>query len=101
VAESVAESVAGTDARATALARGWSCRAELDETERRETGYEGSDILGPGIKTIIFPVNDLAGAQAPFRDLPGVEPYADEPYYVGFKAGDQEIGLDPTATRRA
>ena len=25
----------------------------------------------------------------------GVEPYADEAYYVGFRVGDQEIGLDP------
>jgi predicted enzyme related to lactoylglutathione lyase len=27
----------------------------------------------------------------------GVEPYADMPYYVGFRVGDQEIGLDPNA----
>jgi predicted enzyme related to lactoylglutathione lyase len=27
--------------------------------------------------------------------LLGVEPYADAPYYVGFKVGNQEIGLDP------
>ncbi len=25
----------------------------------------------------------------------GTEPYADTPYYVGFRVGDQEIGLDP------
>ncbi len=25
----------------------------------------------------------------------GVEPYADAPYYVGFKVGSQDIGLDP------
>lgn len=24
-----------------------------------------------------------------------MEPYADQPYYVGFRLGDQEIGLDP------
>jgi hypothetical protein len=39
--------------------------------------------MGPGIKTIVFPVEDLAGAKALFRNLLGVEPYADEPYYVG------------------
>jgi predicted enzyme related to lactoylglutathione lyase len=27
--------------------------------------------------------------------LLGVEPYVDEAYYVGFRVGDQEIGLDP------
>ncbi len=25
-----------------------------------------------------------------------MEPYADQPYYVGFRVGDQEIGLDPS-----
>ena len=25
----------------------------------------------------------------------GVEPYVDGAYYVGFRVGDQEIGLDP------
>lgn len=27
----------------------------------------------------------------------GIEPYADTPYYVGFRTGDLEIGLDPNA----
>jgi hypothetical protein len=27
----------------------------------------------------------------------GVEPYIDEPYYVGYRVGDMEIGLDPNA----
>jgi predicted enzyme related to lactoylglutathione lyase len=48
-----------------------------------------------GVKTIIIPVRDLAGAKALYGTVLGVEPYADEPYYVGFRVGDQEIGLDP------
>jgi len=48
-----------------------------------------------GIRTIIYPVKDIARAKALFSKLSGVEPYADEPYYVGFRIGDQEIGLDP------
>jgi predicted enzyme related to lactoylglutathione lyase len=48
-----------------------------------------------GIKTIIYPVKDIARAKAQFSKLVGVEPYADEPYYVGYKVGDQDIGLDP------
>lgn len=51
--------------------------------------------MGQGIKTIMFPVKDLPGAKALFQDLLGVEPYADEPYYVGFRVDGQEIGLDP------
>jgi predicted enzyme related to lactoylglutathione lyase len=48
-----------------------------------------------GIKTIIVPVKDLAAAKALYTALLGVEPYADAPYYVGFRVGEQEIGLDP------
>ena len=32
--------------------------------------------------------------------LLGVEPYVDEAYYVGFRVGDQEIGLDPHGHRK-
>ncbi|MFJ6834320.1 VOC family protein [Streptomyces sp. NPDC091209] len=48
-----------------------------------------------GVKTIIYPVKDIAKAKALFTALLGVEPYADEPYYVGFKDAGQDVGLDP------
>jgi predicted enzyme related to lactoylglutathione lyase len=48
-----------------------------------------------GVKTIIYPVEDLARAKALFRELLGVEPYMDEAYYVGFNVAGQDIGLDP------
>lgn len=48
-----------------------------------------------GIKTVICPVKDLAAATALYRQLLGTDPYAESPYYVGFRVGDQEIGLDP------
>lgn len=49
-----------------------------------------------GLKTITYPVKDLARAKALFGVLLGVEPYADEAYYVGFRpAGGPEVGLDP------
>jgi predicted enzyme related to lactoylglutathione lyase len=49
----------------------------------------------PVIGTIIFPVKDLDKAKAFYGALLGTEPYADQPYYVGYRVGDQEIGLDP------
>lgn len=52
-----------------------------------------------GVKTIIYPVKDLAGAKTLYRALLGVEPYADQPYYVGFKVDGQDIGLDPNGHR--
>ena len=51
--------------------------------------------MAEGIRVIAFPVKDLNQAKALYGKLLGVEPYADSPYYVGFRIGDQEIGLDP------
>ncbi|HVU14497.1 MAG TPA: VOC family protein [Phototrophicaceae bacterium] len=41
----------------------------------------------------VFPVADFAKAKAVYTKLLGIEPYADSPYYVGYRIGDQEIGL--------
>jgi predicted enzyme related to lactoylglutathione lyase len=51
--------------------------------------------MNQGIRTVIYPVKDIAQAKTLYSKLLGVEPYADEAYYVGFRVGDQEIGLDP------
>ena len=51
--------------------------------------------MNKGIRTVVYPVKDLARSKAAFRELLGVEPYVDQAYYVGFKIGDQDIGLDP------
>ncbi len=51
--------------------------------------------MNQGVKTVIYPVKDLAKAKAFFTKLFGVEPYADSSYYVGYKVGDIDIGLDP------
>jgi predicted enzyme related to lactoylglutathione lyase len=51
--------------------------------------------MNEGIQTIIYPVKDIVQAKALFSKLLGVEPYVDAPYYVGFKVGGQDIGLDP------
>ncbi|MFI0410874.1 VOC family protein [Actinomadura sp. 3N508] len=55
--------------------------------------------MNEGVKTIIYPVQDLAKAKALFGRLLGVEPTADAPYYVGYDIGDQHIGLDPHGHR--
>ncbi|MER0443832.1 VOC family protein [Streptomyces sp. NPDC006711] len=48
-----------------------------------------------GIKTVLHPVTDLAAAKAVYTALLGVEPTSDAPYYVGYEAGGQQIGLVP------
>jgi predicted enzyme related to lactoylglutathione lyase len=51
--------------------------------------------MSQGIGVVVYPVADVGAAKELYAGLLGVEPYADQPYYVGFKVGDQEIGLDP------
>jgi predicted enzyme related to lactoylglutathione lyase len=52
-------------------------------------------LMNHTIQTIIYPVTDLKAAKAIFAGLLGVKPYMDEAYYVGFRVGGQDIGLDP------
>ena len=44
---------------------------------------------------IVHPAPDLDAAKRLFGTLLGAEPYADTAYYVGYRIGDLEIGLDP------
>jgi predicted enzyme related to lactoylglutathione lyase len=48
-----------------------------------------------GIKTVLHPVSDLATAKVVYTALLGVPPQTDGPYYVGFEAAGQHIGLVP------
>ena len=48
-----------------------------------------------GVKTVLHPVSDLEKAKAVYTALLGVPPQTDGPYYVGFEAAGQQIGLVP------
>jgi predicted enzyme related to lactoylglutathione lyase len=48
-----------------------------------------------GIQTVLHPVSDLAKAKEVYTALLGVEPTSDAPYYVGYEAAGQQIGLVP------
>jgi len=48
-----------------------------------------------GIKTVLHPVSDLAAAKPVYAALLGVAAQTDGPYYVGFDAAGQHIGLVP------
>ena len=50
------------------------------------------------IQLIIYPTKDLAAAKDFYGTFLGTEPYVDGDYYVGYKVGDIEIGLDPNGT---
>jgi predicted enzyme related to lactoylglutathione lyase len=48
-----------------------------------------------GIKTVLHPVSDLTAAKAVYTALLGFPPQHDAPYYVGYEAEGQHIGLVP------
>lgn len=51
-----------------------------------------------GLRTALYPTPDLARATAWYATAFGVEPYFQEPYYVGFQVGGFELGLIPDGT---
>lgn len=51
-----------------------------------------------GLRTVIYPAPDLAAAKTWWSEFLGVDPYFDEPFYVGFNIGGYELGLLPDAT---
>ena len=48
-----------------------------------------------GLRTVIYKSPDLALAKTWYRDVFGITPYFDEPFYVGYNVGGYELGLDP------
>ena len=48
-----------------------------------------------GLRTAIYTADDLPRATAWYRSVLGVEPYFDQPFYVGFNVGGFELGLIP------
>jgi predicted enzyme related to lactoylglutathione lyase len=49
-----------------------------------------------GAKTLLHPVSDVEKAKAVYAALLGTPPQTDDPYYVGFEAEGQHIGLVPS-----
>lgn len=47
------------------------------------------------LRTVIYHVNDLAAAKSWYIKATGINPYFDEPFYVGFDINGFELGLDP------
>lgn len=53
------------------------------------------DSTTQGIKTVLHPVSDVEAAKKVYTALLGVPPQSDAPYYVGYEAAGQQIGLVP------
>ncbi len=48
-----------------------------------------------GLRTTIYKVNDIAKAKEWYIKAFQTQPYFDQPFYVGFRIGGYELGLQP------
>jgi predicted enzyme related to lactoylglutathione lyase len=48
-----------------------------------------------GLRTVIYPVGDVAAGKEFYNRVLGIAPYFDEPFYVGYSVGGFELGLIP------
>lgn len=49
------------------------------------------------VKSVIYPSQNLEEDKKFWTKATGMEPYFDQPYYVGFSINGCELGLDPNA----
>ena len=49
-----------------------------------------------GLRTAIYHVDDIEKGKAWYSEVLGIQPYFDQPFYVGFNVGGYELGLQPT-----
>jgi predicted enzyme related to lactoylglutathione lyase len=54
-----------------------------------------------GLRTAIYYVPDIEQAKAWYRSVLGIDPYFDQPFYVGFNVGGFELGLHPAGAEQA
>ena len=54
-----------------------------------------------GLRTAIYRVPNLTKAKSWYSKILGIEPYFDQPFYVGFNVGGYELGLDPDPSSSA
>lgn len=55
----------------------------------------GARTMLHGLRTVVYKVDDLEKAKKWYTAVLGFEPYFDQPFYVGYKVGGFELGLDP------
>jgi predicted enzyme related to lactoylglutathione lyase len=51
-----------------------------------------------GLRTVVYPVPELAQASVWYARVLEKAPYFDQPFYVGFEVGGFELGLVPDGT---
>lgn len=49
-----------------------------------------------GLRTVVYKVKDMEAAKSWYSKALEIEPYFDEPFYIGFNVAGYELGLQPT-----
>src|ERR1700752_790842 len=49
-----------------------------------------------GLRTAIYHVDDIEKGKQWYSEVFGIQPYFDEPFYVGFNVAGYELGLQPS-----
>lgn len=49
------------------------------------------------IKLLVYPIKDVEKAKAFYGKFLGIEPYVASAYYIGYRVGEMEVGLDPNS----
>jgi predicted enzyme related to lactoylglutathione lyase len=70
-------------------------RMRVHGQQHSRSGVTMASSTTQGIKTVLHPVTDVEKSKPVYTALLGVEPMADAPYYVGYEAEGQQIGLVP------
>src|SRR3954465_4634333 len=70
-----------------------SCGAHVARTSKSIGG-----VMIQGLRTVIYPVNDITKGKEWYAQVPGRAPLLAEPFYVGFSVGGFELGLIPDGT---
>ena len=63
------------------------------KSKNKKTEMEKTQFLG--LRTTIYKVGDITNAKKWYSKAFGIEPYFDQPFYVGFNIGGFELGLQP------
>ncbi|MCX6434402.1 MAG: VOC family protein [Actinobacteria bacterium] len=56
-----------------------------------------ADLALLGLRTVIYPVQDLQSAKTWWTSILGFHPYFDQPFYVGYAVAGYELALLPDA----
>jgi|GEM_PF-394802 len=67
----------------------------LDEKKNSFDNFDSEMFLG--LRTVIYHVDNIEKGKEWYSRALEINPYFDEPFYVGFNVGGYELGLDPDA----